>query len=172
MIPPRCSSKSYSSSCKGSRKGSRKGKTRKGKTLGGNGTIDSGLAKITEEGQWPFVEMGVASDMKKGDWCLVTGHPGGFKPGRPPVVRLGRILEINDTTAAKYIRTDCTLVGGDSGGPLFDMHGQVVGIHSRIGAAITYNIHVPIDAYTATWDRLSAGEVWGSPFLGVGTPMK
>src|SRR5207248_3919802 len=67
------------------------GKTHKGKTLGGNGTIDSGMVRLNDKGPWPFVEMGKAADMKKGDWCVVTGHPGGFRPGRSPVVRVGRI---------------------------------------------------------------------------------
>jgi serine protease Do len=62
--------------------------------------------------------------------------------------------------------TDCTLVGGDSGGPLFDMTGKVVGVHSRIGGAITFNIHVPVDTYKETWDRLVASEVWGSNAFG------
>jgi serine protease Do len=137
------------------------GKTHKGKTLGGNGTIDSGLVKFNDKGPWPFVEMGRMADVKKGDWCLVTGHPGGFKQGRSPPVRVGRILEINDTVAAKYIRTDCTLVGGDSGGPVFDMQGRVIGIHSRIGGSITANMHVPIDTYRETWPRLVKGERWG-----------
>jgi serine protease Do len=141
------------------------GKTHKGKTLGGNGSIDSGLVKITEAGKWPFVEMGQSSAMKPGDWCLVTGHPGGFKPGRSPVVRLGRILDVN----SRSIRTDCTLVGGDSGGPLFDMHGHVIGIHSRIGGSITANVHVPVDTYRETWDRLVKGERWGS---GIGRPVR
>jgi serine protease Do len=145
------------------------GKTYKGKTLGGNGTIDSGLVKIIDKGKWPFVEMGKASDMKKGDWCLLTGHPGGFKPGRSPVVRVGRILEVNNKVAAQYIRTDCTLVGGDSGGPLFDMHGRVIGIHSRIGGSITANFHVPVDTYRETWTRLVKGERWGS---GIGRPVR
>jgi serine protease Do len=145
------------------------GKTHKGKTLGGNGTIDSGLVRITEKGKWPYVEMGKSSDMKKGDWCLTTGHPGGFRPGRSPVIRVGRILEINDATEAKYIRTDCTLVGGDSGGPLFDMHGRVIGIHSRIGGSITANLDVPVDTYRETWDRLVKGERWGR---GIGRPVR
>ena len=53
----------------------------------------------------------------------------GYQEGRPPVARLGRLLEVEKL----YLRSDCPLVGGDSGGPLFDMHGRVVGIHSRIG---------------------------------------
>jgi serine protease Do len=137
------------------------GKSHKGKTLGGNGSIDSGLVKITDPGPWPFVEMGRMADVKKGDWCVVTGHPGGFKPGRSPVVRVGRVLDINDRVTARYIRTDCTLVGGDSGGPLFDMQGRVIGIHSRIGGSITANMHVPIDTYRETWVRLVKGERWG-----------
>jgi serine protease Do len=133
------------------------GRTLKAKTLGRNGGIDSGLLKITEEAEFPFIEMGNSGDLKKGDWCLAIGHPGGVKPGRTPVVRFGRVLDSNKT----LIRTDCTLVGGDSGGPLFDMHGKVIGIHSRIGGLITYNIHVPVDTYTETWDRLAASEEWG-----------
>jgi serine protease Do len=130
-----------------------------GKTLGANNEIDSGMVVLTEREDLPFVEMARSSEIKKGQWCLSLGHPGGFKPGRPPVVRLGRVLEVND----KVIVTDCTLVGGDSGGPLFDMHGRLIGIHSRIGGKISTNLHVPVDTYRDTWPRLSSGEVWGSP---------
>jgi serine protease Do len=143
------------------------GRRLKGVTLGGEAGIDSGLVKITEPGaRFPHIGKGQSADLKKGQWVIAIGHPGGYQAGRSPVVRVGRILE----ATAKLLRTDCTLVGGDSGGPLFDMHGHVVGIHSRIGGSITYNIHVPVDTYTATWDRLVASEVWGSPFnvLGLG----
>jgi serine protease Do len=145
------------------------GKIYPGKTLGGNGTIDSGLVKITKPGKWPFVEMGSSADMKKNDWCVVTGHPGGFKTGRSPVVRVGRIQEINTRTDGQYIRTDCTIVGGDSGGPLFDMNGRVIGIHSRIGNPITANLHVPVDTYRETWTRLAKSERWGG---GIGRPVR
>jgi len=136
------------------------GKTVKGKTLGANHGIDSGLIKITEKGDYPFVEMGKSSELKKGQWVLATGHPGGFRPGRTPVVRLGRVLQVEETG----IRTDCTLVGGDSVGPLFDLQGRVIGIHSRIGRTITDNLHVPVDTYRDTWDRLVKAEVWGRGF--------
>ncbi|MCL6480244.1 MAG: trypsin-like peptidase domain-containing protein, partial [Firmicutes bacterium] len=72
-------------------------------------------------------------------------------------VRLGRVQWRNEN----LIRTDCTLVGGDSGGPLFDMHGKVIGIHSRIGPSLATNLHVPVNTYRQTWDRLAQGEVWG-----------
>jgi serine protease Do len=143
------------------------GRTVEGKTLGSNQGIDSGMIQITEKGDWPFVEMGDSSKLKNGDWCLALGHPDGYKPGRSAVVRLGRVL----SHSGRIVRTDCALVGGDSGGPLFDIDGKVIGIHSRIGNALTFNIHVPVDTYRTTWDRLVAGEVWGGrsgePYIGV-----
>jgi len=146
----------------------------KGKTLGQNTGIDSGLIKITDkhEGPWPHAEMGNSAVVKLGQWVISTGHPGGYKKGRSPVVRLGRVQEANDD----LIRSDCTLVGGDSGGPLFDLEGKVIGIHSRIGLTISTNIHVPVDTYRETWDRLAKSETWGgrlgsrpatTPYLGL-----
>jgi serine protease Do len=144
------------------------GRKLKGKTLGCNKGLDSGMIRITDEGEWPFAPMGDDSKLKDGDWCLALGHPEGFRPGRTPVLRLGRILMHND----KVLRTDCALVGGDSGGPLFDLDGKVIGIHSSIGETLTMNIHVPVDTYRTTWDRLAKREVWGGskrpgPYIGV-----
>jgi len=144
------------------------GRKVKGKTLGLNHGIDSGLMKITTPGEWPFLEMGNSANLKQGQWCLATGHPGGYVQGRPPVVRLGRVLD----NTGRAVVTDCVLVGGDSGGPLFDMDGKVIAINSRIGQQLTANLHVPIDTFRDTWDRLEQGEDWGKllgdgPFLGV-----
>ncbi|MCI0456014.1 MAG: S1C family serine protease, partial [Gemmataceae bacterium] len=72
------------------------GRRVKGRTLGANRGIDSGLIKITEDGTWPFAEMGQATDLKKGQWCVATGHPNGYKIGRTPPVRLGRVLSAAD----------------------------------------------------------------------------
>jgi serine protease Do len=142
------------------------GKTVKGKSLGANRVIDSGMIKITEEREWPFIDLGKSADLKPGQWCIACGHPGGYKTGRSPVVRLGRV--INNGKSA--ITTDCTLVGGDSGGPLFDMKGNIIGIHSRIGMVITANVHVPVDTYRDTWDRLAKGEAWGGDIVGADAP--
>jgi serine protease Do len=143
------------------------GRKLKGKTLGANVALDSGMIRITGEGEWPFVAMGDASKLKQGAWCLALGHPEGFRPGRAPVLRLGRVLWSDD----RMLRTDCALVGGDSGGPLFDLDGKVIGIHSRIGPSMTINLHVPVDTYRLTWNRLAKGEVWGGakrgPYIGV-----
>jgi len=135
----------------------------KAKTLGQYKFIDSGMLKIVlsekdKDRKLPFLDMGKSDELKPGHWVIAIGHPGGFRSNRTPVVRVGRVL----TATPFLIRTDCTLVGGDSGGPLFDMHGNVVGIHSRIGgAAITENIHVPIDTCRQTFAKLAKGESWG-----------
>jgi len=140
------------------------GDRKKAKTLGINKDIDSGLIKMVDDGPYPFIEMGKSSDLKLGQWVISLGHPGGYRQGRAPVVRLGRVLSANEN----LVTTDCTLVGGDSGGPLYDMEGHVIGIHSRIGVLITANIHVPVDTYRETWDRLAKSEVWGNRIGGGG----
>ena len=129
----------------------------RGKTLGVNRNADAGLIKINGSKKWPHAEMGDSGQLKLGQWCLALGHPGGFQKGRPPVVRLGRII----SQRATMLQTDCTLVGGDSGGPLFDLQRRVIGIHSRIGANLDWNFHVPVQSYQKNWERLASAEAWG-----------
>ena len=96
--------------------------------------------------------------------------PPGWIQNRPFAgkVRSAYSREINTRSEGQYIRTDCTIVGGDSGGPLFDMNGRVIGIHSRIGGGITQNMHVPVDTYRDTWKRgWSKASGWGG---GIGRP--
>jgi len=133
------------------------GRRVRAKTLGANHSIDSGILKIIDPGDYPYVPIGTAKTLTAGQWVVALGHPGGLQSGRPPVVRLGRVL----LDYSKMIGTDCPLINGDSGGPLFDLDGRLVGINSRIGETTTTNIHVPIDTYVATWDRLAKGDEWG-----------
>ncbi len=109
------------------------------------------------EPNFPHLEMASGEEIRQGMWCIATGHPGGYQRERKPVVRLGRILFVSP----HLLRSDCILVGGDSGGPLCDMSGRVIGIHSRIGAPITMNLHVPISVFRDSWERLKRGESWG-----------
>ncbi|MGA2256812.1 MAG: trypsin-like peptidase domain-containing protein, partial [Thermoguttaceae bacterium] len=131
------------------------------KALGANFSRDSGLAKITEPGKWPHVEMGHSDDVRPGTWCMALGHPGGIQQGRTPPIRLGRVL--NTGKGSKFLVTDATVISGDSGGPLFDLEGRVIGIHSNIGMNVNQNQHVPIDAYRGQWNDLLAGKTFGTP---------
>jgi serine protease Do len=132
------------------------GKEVKGKSLGANVGRDAGMAKITEEGKYPFAEVGKSAALTANQWCVALGHAGGFDPRRTPPVRLGRVL-----TNGRFVTTDCTLIGGDSGGPLFDIEGRVIGIHSNIGQSLSQNNHVPVDVFHDDWKRLEDGETFG-----------
>lgn len=133
------------------------GKQVKAKSLGMERNIDSGMLKILEsEGdRFPYLNVGLSSDIQEGQWVMAVGHPGGMDEQRGLVFRAGRVI----FSTSRVIRTDCTLVGGDSGGPLVDMNGDVIGIHSRIGSRLWDNLHVPIDKFSDHWDELDAGIV-------------
>ena len=135
-------------------------------TLGVNsGRIDSGMLKIInpKNKSFPYVQLGISETLKLGQWVMAIGHPGGIDESRGLVTRVGRIVSARENV----IRTDCTLVGGDSGGPLFDMNGQLIGIHSRIGQRLSDNYHVPVDQYSDNWDKLADGLILnGRPSLG------
>ena len=135
------------------------GRSVKGESLGANRTRDAGLARITEDGKWPFAKIGDSKKAKLGDWLIAMGHPGGYDLNRSPPIRLGRLIS---SGSMGMLRTDCTLVGGDSGGPLFNLEGEVIGIHSSIGGSLAENRHVPSSVFKAGWDRMLAGEIWGS----------
>ncbi len=88
---------------------------------------------------------------------MTLGHSGGFELGRKPPVRTGRVLGRREG----QLVTDSILIGGDSGGPLFNLDGELVGIHSSIGDSIAQNRHVPITTFRDHWTRMEQGESWG-----------
>ena len=133
------------------------GKTALATRLGRNLDIDSGMIKL-KGGNWPHVKLGSSAAMKKGDWVVSLGHSGGFELGRKPPVRSGRLLKVK----GHQLITDAVLIGGDSGGPLFNLKGELVGIHSSIGDAVSQNRHARIEEFVQDWDRLKRGESWGA----------
>jgi len=152
------------------------GKRLKAKSLGLRADVDAALVQILEEGPFPFVEIGEAGDAQLGDWIFSLGHSGGFDKDRGAVVRLARLVRIANNT----IQTDGTLIGGDSGGPLFDMDGRLIGIHSRVGPQLPVNMHVPIHVFIDSMEEMKASEFigegpfaklpeTGKGFLGIGT---
>lgn len=147
------------------------GRRVRGVTLGLNTRSDGGMARITDpppkdfagakDGKWAFSELGSGADLKKGQWIVSLGHPGGPKRDRPPPVRTGRFLAYEKGSGLRndLLCTDATLVGGDSGGPLFDLDGKVVGIHSEIGETLDENRHVPLEKFKEEWDRMARGDI-------------
>jgi serine protease Do len=131
------------------------GKTARGKTIGVDEDADTGLMRITDPGPWPHVEVGDLKNTRLGDWTLAMGNPGGFDAKRSLVVRLGRIIRL----MPGVVQTDCTIYPGDSGGPLFDMYGRVIGIHTAISSGADENYHVPITEFFDTWNDLTSAPV-------------
>jgi len=72
---------------------------------------------------------------------IAAGYPGREKSGLSPVLRLGELLAVEATS----LRTSCTLTAGDSGGPLIDLSGRLIGLHRQIGLGAESNHHIPIE---------------------------
>ena len=117
-------------------------------TLGGSEISDASMLQILGNKEWPFVPIARKGDSKVGDWCFGLGHPGGFDKERGVVVRIGKIIAKKDET----MQTDSRLLGGDSGGPLFDFDGRLIAIHSRVSQKPDQNFHVPIESFHANWN--------------------
>jgi serine protease Do len=117
-------------------------------SLGGSEISDAGMLQITKKKKWPFVQMAASNTSEVGDWCFGLGHPGGFDKKRGIVVRIGKVIANRDET----MQTDSRLLGGDSGGPLFDFEGRLIAIHSRVSQLPDQNFHVPIDCFHANWN--------------------
>lgn len=151
----------------------------KAETLGLVADKDAAMIQILEKGTYPFVEIDRAETTRLGDWVFALGHSGGFDKDRGSVVRLGRLVRIASST----FQSDCMLIGGDSGGPLFDLSGKLVGIHSRVGQQLQVNMHVPMTEFIANWDGMLKAEfigegpyaqlpVKGNGFLGLATEVR
>jgi serine protease Do len=135
------------------------GRRAKAVTLGHEVGTDYGLIQITDEGEWPFVEIGNPSGLVADEICVMYGHPDGPKDGRPAVARLGVFL---GNASNGMLRTSCLMMPGDSGGPLFNLDGQVVGINSEIDMPVDANFHVSVASVKENWDRLLDGHEWGN----------
>jgi serine protease Do len=139
-------------------------------SLGGSEISDAGMLKITRKGTWPFAPIASMDKSKVSDWCFAIGHPGGYDKKRGVVVRLGRVIAKTDET----LQSDSRLLGGDSGGPLFNLDGEIIAIHSRISKKSDQNFHVPIECFHTNWEFYRTGEILtfnklvDMGFLGVG----
>ncbi len=131
---------------------------------------DSDLAvlKISRAEPFPFVHMGGATEARVGDWVIAIGNPYGLDG----TVTAGIISATNRTTGRRgafdrYIQTDASINSGNSGGPLFDMRGNVIGINNNIispsggnvgiGFAIPANVAAPIVEALINGDDIERG---------------
>lgn len=151
------------------------GSTTTAKSLGLDQATDAALAQLKDRGKpWPSVNLSrEVVKAQPGEWCFALGHPGGFDKARGAVLRVGKIIK----QTANSLHSDCVLMGGDSGGPLFNLAGEVIGIHSQIWEGRDQNVHVSMAPFLRSWDAMQASQVikvWGvgaGGYLGVATRM-
>ena len=103
------------------------------KVIGVDEASDIALLKIDAKGL-PAVTMGDSSDLRVGQWVVAIGAPFGLEHSASQgiVSALARSLKQRNTTYVPFIQTDVAVNPGNSGGPLFDLNGNVVGVNSMI----------------------------------------
>ena len=101
------------------------------KVLGADPKTDVAVIKI-EASNLPVVKLGKVSNLKVGEWVLAIGSPFGFENTVTAGVVSAKGRSLPDDSAVAFIQTDVAVNPGNSGGPLFNTRGEVVGINSQI----------------------------------------
>ncbi|MCK0130877.1 trypsin-like peptidase domain-containing protein [Flavobacteriaceae bacterium F08102] len=123
--------------------------------LGWDNIGDYGLMKIEPTKKLAYATMGNSGSLAKDEACLMFGNPGTSDKERAAIGRIGFYKGITDHG---YLKTSCIMMPGDSGGPLFDLEGSLIGICSYINNDLTANYYPAIDQVKKNWDRLVAKE--------------
>ena len=125
-------------------------RTLKAKVIGTDPNYDIALLKVEASGL-PAVSIGDSRTLKPGQWVLAIGSPFGldYTVTQGIVSAVGRNLGSGDQPYTSFIQTDVPINRGNSGGPLFNLQGQVVGINSQIysntGGYLGVSFSIPID---------------------------
>ncbi len=129
------------------------------KVLGSDPATDVAVLRIDAHGL-PTVPLGKASDLKVGDWVLAIGSPFGFENSVTAGVVSAKGRSLPDDGFVPFIQTDVAVNPGNSGGPLFNTRGEVVGINSQIfsrtGGYQGLSFAIPIDVATRVRDEIAA----------------
>ena len=129
------------------------------KVLGSDPQTDVAVIKI-DAANLPTVKIGHVSSLQVGNWVLAIGSPYGLESTATAgiVSALGRSLP--DDTSVPFIQTDVPVNPGNSGGPLFNANGEVVGINSQIytktGGYQGLSFSIPIDVAEKIKDQILA----------------
>ncbi len=116
---------------------------------------DVAMMKIITQGSWPFAEIGWSSVLKKDEPVFSISYPESLNQPLP-LVRFGNITNLLNEHG--FLQSTCMMEPGDSGGPLFDYLGRVIGLHSAINVDVDYE--VPVDLYRAYWYALNEAKTY------------
>ena len=144
------------------------------KVIGYEESNDLAVIKIEPEGQIESLIYGKSSDLSVGDDVYVIGNPLGdltFTLTKGVVSALNRLIDTGSGYNINMFQTDAAINSGNSGGPVFDKHGFVVGIASAKYASSSIEglcFCVPIDDVRSMIDEIiNKGYVSGKPLIGV-----
>jgi serine protease Do len=124
------------------------GQAYKAKVLGADGKADLALLKLQDApAKLPFVSLGNSDDSRVGDWVIAIGNPYGLGGSVTAGIVSARSRDINAGPYDDFIQTDAAINKGNSGGPLFNLKGEVVGINTAIfsqtGGSIGIGFSIP-----------------------------
>lgn len=129
----------------------------KAKVLGADPKTDIAVLKI-EGKNLPFVKLGNSSKVKVGEWVAAIGAPFGLDNTVTAGIVSAKSRNLPDEQFVPFIQTDVAVNPGNSGGPLFNMNGEVIGINSQIfstsGGFMGLSFAIPIDLAVQIKDEL------------------
>src|SRR6185369_10248219 len=141
------------------------GHTVEAKVIGHDPATDIALLKIDSTGNLPNIPLGDSDRIRKGDWAIAVGNPFEFENTLTVGVisAKGRSLGLSNETRSfeNFIQTDAAINFGNSGGPLMNIAGEVVGINTAIrgGGAQGIGFATPINTAKRLLPQLKQGKV-------------
>lgn len=125
--------------------------------VGSDPASDIALLKLSAT-DLPSVTMGDSDDLKVGEWVLAIGSPFGFEHTATQGIVSALSRSLPDDTYVPFIQTDVAVNPGNSGGPLFNTKGEVVGVNSQIysrsGGYQGLSFSIPINVAISIADQL------------------
>lgn len=117
--------------------------------VGTDPKTDIAVLKVEPEDPLPAVSFGSSDDMRVGEWVMAIGNPFGLGGTVTTGIVSARNRNINSGPYDNYIQTDASINRGNSGGPLFNREGEVIGINTAIispsGGSIGIGFAIPSD---------------------------
>ncbi|WBT37498.1 MULTISPECIES: Do family serine endopeptidase [Hyphomicrobium] len=128
------------------------------KVLGRDTKTDLALLKVTPKKPLVSVPFGSSANLRVGDWVMAIGNPFGLGGSLTVGIISAKQRDINAGPYDDFLQTDAAINKGNSGGPLFNMDGEVVGVNTAIisptGGSIGIGFAVPADTVTAVISQL------------------
>nr|WP_070959057.1 Do family serine endopeptidase [Hyphomonas sp. Mor2] len=123
------------------------GRTLRAELIGTDAATDVAVLKVEQEDPFPFVEWADSEQAEVGDWVMAIGNPFGFGGSVSVGIVSARNRDIQSGNYDNYIQTDAAINSGNSGGPLFNLNGEVLGVNTAIitptGGSVGLGFSIP-----------------------------